>query len=80
MSTQTALPTDPKELRPILHAGVDKLHDEYLGLAHRMLLEIELQQVMADMDEATDRAWASGAITEEKIAEAIREHRRQHPY
>jgi hypothetical protein len=32
------------------------------------------------MDHATDRAWESGQITEKKVEEAIREHRRKDPY
>ena len=78
MSTQTDL--DPKELRPLLHAEIDKLKDEDLAAAHRALLEIEMQRLLSEMDEATDRAWESGEITKEKIAEAILEHRRKHPY
>ena len=78
MSTLTDL--DPKELRPLLHAEIDRLKDEDLAAAHRALLEIEMHRLLGETDEATDRAWASGEITEEKIAEAIREHRRKHPY
>ena len=78
MSTSTE--TDPKKLRPLLHAEIDKLADEDLAAAHRALLEIEMQRLLNEMDDATDRAWESGAITKEKIAEAILEHRRKHPY
>ncbi len=78
MSTPTDI--DPKELRPLLHAEIDRLKDEDLGAAHRALLEIEMQRLLSEMDEATDRAWESGEITKEKIAEAILEHRRKHPY
>jgi hypothetical protein len=78
MSTPTDI--DPKELRPLLHAEIDKLKDQDLAAAHRALLEIEMQRLLSEMDEATDRAWESGAITKEKIAEAILEHRRKHPY
>ena len=78
MSTQTDL--DPKELRPLLHAEIDKLRDEHLELAHRLLLEIELQQAMDDLDEAADKARAEGHLTPERIAEAIAAHRAAHPY
>ena len=71
---------DPKELRPLLHAEIDKLKDEDLAAAHRAMLEIELQRLLSELDEATDRAWKSGEITKESIAEAILEHRRKHPY
>lgn len=77
MSAQTDL--DPKELLPLLHAEIDKLKDEDLAVAHRALLEIEMQRLLNEMDEATDRAWESGGITKDKIDEAILEHRRKHP-
>ena len=78
MSTPTDI--DPKELRPLLHAEIDKLKDEDLAAAHRALQEIEMQRLLNEMDAATDRAWDSGEITKETIAEAILEHRQKHPY
>ena len=71
---------DPKELRPLLHAEIDKLRDEDLALAHRALLEIELQQATDDLDDAADEARAAGRLTPERIAEAIAAHRAAHPY
>ena len=41
MSLLAALPSDPRELRPLLHAEVDKLGDENLRLLHRIALELE---------------------------------------
>ena len=72
--------TDPKELRPLLHAEVEKLRDEHLGLAHRMLLEIELQQVTDELDDAADAARAAGRLTPETIAACIAAHRAGHSY
>jgi hypothetical protein len=72
--------TDPKDLRPLLHAEIDKLRDEDLALAHRLLLEIELQQVTSELDAAADEARAAGCLTPERIAEAIAAHRAVHPY
>jgi hypothetical protein len=71
---------DQKELRPLLHAEIDRLKDEDFAAAHRVLLEIEMQRLLGEMDDATDRAWESGQITEKKVEEAIREHRRKDPY
>ena len=71
---------DPKDLRPLLHAEIDKLKDEDLAAAHRALLEIEARRLADELGAALDEGWASGRITEESIAEAIREHRRKHPY
>jgi hypothetical protein len=78
MSTLADL--DPKELRPLLHAEIDKLRDENLALAHRVLREIELQQVTDELDDAADAARAAGRLTPERIAEAIAAHRAAHPY
>ena len=69
---------DPKELRPLLHAEIDKLRDADLALAHRVLLEIELQQVVDELDDAADEARAVGRLTPERIAEAIAAHRAAH--
>src|SRR6266446_5537684 len=60
MNTPTEI--DPKDLRPLLHAEIDKLRDEDLALAHRMLREIEAQQVMNDLDDAADEARAAGGL------------------
>ena len=78
MSTQTDL--DPKKLRPLLHAEIDKLRDEDLALAHRALLEIELRPLADKLGADFDEDWASGKLTKESIQEAILEHRRKHPY
>lgn len=80
MSTLTSMPTDPKELRPLLHAEVEKLRDEDLVAARRALLEIEARRLADELGAAMDEDWASGRITNESIAEAILEHRRKHPY
>ena len=76
----TLATTDPKELRPLLHAEIDRLPDEALAAAHRLLQEAEIQRLMDELGTATEQAWASGQMSEEKIAEAIREHRKRHPY
>jgi hypothetical protein len=78
MSTLADL--DPKDLRPLLHAEIDKLRDADLALAHRLLLEIELQQVTGELDAAADEARAAGRLTPERIAAAIAAHRAGHPY
>jgi hypothetical protein len=71
---------DPKELRPLLRAEIDKLRDEHLGLAHRLLLEIGHQQVTDDLDGAADTAREAVRLTPERITEAIAAHRAANPY
>ena len=80
MSMSAALPADPKELRPLLHAEIDRLPDEHLGLAHQVLLEIELQQLTDDLDATADDARAAGRLTPERIAAAVAAHRSGRPY
>ena len=71
---------DPKDLRPLLHAEIDKLRDEDLALAHRALLEIELRRLADKLGADFDEDWASGKLTKANIQEAILDHRRKHPY
>ncbi len=80
MSALTAPPPSPEELRPLLHAEIDRLPDERLDLIHRVLLEIELQQLTEELDTAADEARAAGRLTPESIAAAVAAHRAAHPY
>ena len=54
MSITLASSPDPEKLRPQLHAELDRLSDEPLGLAHRALLEIELHQLTGELDDAAE--------------------------
>lgn len=78
MSTTTVL--DAAHLRPLLHAEVDRLRDEHLGLAHRALLEIELHQLAGELDDSADAARDAGRLTMDSIAASMAEHRSAHPY
>jgi hypothetical protein len=73
-------PTNPQELRPLLHSDVDRLPDSALLIARRFLLEIELQQVTAELDDAADEARGEGRLTPARIAAAVAEHRMAHPH
>ncbi len=81
MSASNAPPArSPEELRPLLHAAIDRLPDEQLAAAHRFLLELEIQSLIDTLDEGAERARAAGRMTPESIRESILEHRRKHPY
>ncbi len=80
MITTLATSPEPGKLRPLLHAEVDRLSDEHLGLAHRALLEIELHQLAGELDDAADSAPNAGKLTIESIAAAVAEHRALRPY
>jgi len=73
MSNLSALPTDPKELRPLLHAEVDKLRDENLLVLHRVALELELDEVTERLNTGFDADRAAGKLA--RLPEIIREAR-----
>ena len=62
MSTLAATPLDPKELRPLLHAEVDKLRDENLLVLHRVALELELAVVTERLNAGFDADRAAGKL------------------
>ena len=78
MSITLATFPDPGQLRPLLHAELDRLSDEHLGLAHRAILEIELHQLAGELDDAADAAKNSAKLTLDSIA--VAEHRALRPY
>ena len=71
MSTLTDI--DPKDLRPLLHAEIDKLRDDSVALLHRVALQLELEEVSARLDEGFDADRAAGKLA--RLPEIIREAR-----
>lgn len=70
MSTLTTLPTDPTELRPLVHEGVDRLPDASLAAVHKLLLELELDEVSERLNADFDEDRAAGRF--ERLPELIR--------
>lgn len=64
---------DPKDLRPLLHAEIDKLGDENLAVLHRVALQLELEEVSARLDSAFDSDRAAGKLA--RLPEIIQEAR-----
>ena len=60
MSTLTDI--DPKELRPLLHAEIDRLRDEDVALLHRVALQLELEEVTARLDAGFDADRTAGKL------------------
>ncbi len=67
MSALTSPPPSPEELRPLLHAEIDRLPDERLADAHRFLLELEIQSLIDSVGEGAEVARAAGQMTPESI-------------
>lgn len=62
---------DPKELRPLLHAEVDRLRDENLLVLHRFALELRLDAVTERLNEGFDADRVAGKLV--CLPEIIRE-------
>lgn len=80
INSAPSIPADPQDLRPLVHAELDKLPDECLAAARQLLLEIQLQQIIEDLDDTTDQARSEGRLAPERVAQALAAHRAAHPY
>ena len=76
----TLATTDPKELRPLLRERIEHATDAELEAVRKALLLFEAKRTLDELGREMDEDWRSGKITDEKVAEAIREHRARHPY
>ena len=72
--------TDPKELRPLLRERIEHATDEELEAVRKALLALEARRLADELGREFEADWRSGKITEESIAQAIRDHRARHPY
>ena len=75
MSTLFAPTPSPQDLRPLIEHRLDEATPVELAAVHRMLVELEARRLLVELDETTELAWASGRISDETIAQAVREHR-----
>ena len=64
---------DPAELRPALHARIDQLEGEALAILHRVALQLELDQLVADVDAEFDALRSQARLG--SLPEIIREAR-----
>jgi hypothetical protein len=66
-------PVDPHQLRPLLHAEIDRMDDVNLAVLHRVALQLELEDVVARLDAGFDEARADGKLA--RLSEIINEAR-----
>ena len=69
----TLLPTDSVQIRPLLHAEIDRLGDENVAVLHRIALELELEEVTSRLNDGFDADRLAGKL--ERLPEIIREAR-----
>jgi hypothetical protein len=66
-------PVDPHQLRPLLHAEIDRMDDVNLAVLHRVALQLELEDVVARLDAGFDEDHADGKLS--RLPEIIKEAR-----
>ena len=78
--TPTNQVIDSRSLRITIHAELDKLSDHSLERARKLILELQLHEVVDELDQQMDEARECGHLTQESIAATIQAHRRRFPY
>jgi hypothetical protein len=53
---------EPSELRPALHAKVEQLDGEALAILHRVALQLEIDQLVAEVDTEFDSLRQQGKL------------------
>jgi hypothetical protein len=71
---------EAQKLRRSLHEKIDRLPVSKLAKADHLLLQIEVDELRAELDLAFDQDRKASKLTGEKISEAIALHRARHPY
>lgn len=62
-ASSTLYNIDPEELRPLVHAELDKLPDHCLEAARKLLQELQLREIVEDLGAEMDEPWKAGRIT-----------------
>ena len=52
----------PEQLRPVLHGKIDQMDAKHLSLLHRVLLQIEAEELAEQLGTAFDRDEANGKL------------------
>ena len=69
----TQIPTDPNELRPLLHKRLDQWAAADLPVLRRVMLELERDRLIDELNEEFDHDRDSGRLA--RLPEIIREAR-----
>jgi hypothetical protein len=80
MNAVQSTPSDPRELRPLLHQKLDAISDAAIGAVHDLLLEFERRWLFAQMADEAEIDREAGKHDPALVDQAIRAHRSRHPY
>lgn len=71
--SDSGISSDPVQIRPLLHAGIDRLGGENLLLMHRIAMQLELEEVSARLNDGFDEDRLAEKLA--RLPEIIREAR-----
>ena len=80
MTKPAQWPTDEASLRRKLHEDVDRMSGSGLALLGRIVQQLDIERLSADLDDAFDDDRRRGAFTQEKVQQIIEKVRAEHPY
>jgi hypothetical protein len=70
----------PEDLRRFFHQEIDRMEPSRLEFLNRLLQQLKLFELADQIDRGFDADREAGYLSMDKIAEAIRAVRREHPY
>ncbi|HEV2393591.1 MAG TPA: hypothetical protein VG146_14660 [Verrucomicrobiae bacterium] len=74
------IPSDAPSLKKVLHERIEQLSVSKLSLLNRVLLQLEAEELAANLDEAFDADRKAGKLSNERIQGIIAQVRAEHPY
>lgn len=75
-----AATANPEDLRRFFHQEIDRMEPSRLEVLNRMLQQLKVFELADQIDRGFDADRAAGRLSPEKVAEAVRAVRRDHPY
>jgi hypothetical protein len=71
-------PVEPEELKPVLHAKIERMDGQHLALLNSVLLQLEAEECAERLGEAFDKDHEQGRLR--RIPELVRQFRAEHRY
>lgn len=71
---------NPEDLRRFFHQEIDRMEPSRLEVFNRLLQQLRLFELADQIDQGFDADRAAGRLSPDKVAEAVRAVRREHPY
>jgi len=68
---------EPEKLKPSLHDKIERMDGLHLALLHRILLQIEAEEIAARLGDAFDKDGEQGLL--QRVPDLVREFRGRHP-